>query len=82
MKLSLRIIRKRSGVCLAKEIQPDWGAQRVKGLSIVTALGHALQQLFSKDDTIQQKNTETSLIEQFMYPKLRARFNYGKRWPH
>ncbi|MEN6431612.1 MAG: NAD(P)/FAD-dependent oxidoreductase [Smithella sp.] len=52
------------------KIQPDWGAQRVKGLSVKTVLFHALKQIFSKDDSIQQKNTETSLIEQFMYPKL------------
>lgn len=51
-------------------IKPDWGAQRIKGLSITKAVIHALKNLFRKDSTIEQKKTETSLIEQFMYPKL------------
>ncbi len=53
-----------------REIQPDWGAQRVKGLSITKAIFHAVKSALSKDTSIHQKNTETSLIEQFMYPKL------------
>lgn len=52
------------------EISADWGAQRIKKLSISRALLHALKSLFINDKTINQKNTETSLIEQFMYPKL------------
>lgn len=52
------------------DIQPDWGAQRVKGLSIISVIMHALKQIFVKDSSIQQKGTETSLIEQFLYPKL------------
>lgn len=53
-----------------KEIQADWGAQRIKGLSISKALFHALKNIFIKEDSIEQKKTETTLIEQFMYPKL------------
>ncbi|HNY64427.1 MAG TPA: NAD(P)/FAD-dependent oxidoreductase [Deltaproteobacteria bacterium] len=53
-----------------REIQPDWGAQRVKGLSITRAVAHALRQAVSRDASIGQKDTETSLIEQFLYPKL------------
>ncbi len=53
-----------------REIKADWGAQRVKGLSISKAILHALKSIFMKETSIDQKNTETSLIEQFMYPKL------------
>jgi protoporphyrinogen oxidase len=52
------------------EIAPDWGAQRVKGLSIKKAVVHSLKGVFAKDTSLGQKGTETSLIEQFMYPKL------------
>jgi protoporphyrinogen oxidase len=52
------------------EIPADWGAQRVKQLSISKALVHAVKSSFMKDKTIEQKNNHTSLIEQFMYPKL------------
>ncbi len=53
-----------------KKIQADWGAQRIKGLSVSKALFHALKSIFAKEDSIEQKNTETTLIDQFMYPKL------------
>jgi protoporphyrinogen oxidase len=53
-----------------RAIQPDWGAQRVKGLSVTSAVLHALKNILSKDTSIEQKKTETSLIEQFLYPKL------------
>jgi protoporphyrinogen oxidase len=52
------------------EIKPEWGAQRIKGVSITKALRHAVKSLFRKDNTLSQKETETSLIEQFTYPKL------------
>jgi protoporphyrinogen oxidase len=51
-------------------ISSEWGAQRIKGLSITKAFAHALRKIFKKDTSISQKNTETSLIERFMYPKL------------
>ena len=47
------------------EISPDWGAQRVKGLSLMKLLGSALLKPFKR----KKNNTETSLIEQFEYPK-------------
>lgn len=53
-----------------KNIKPEWGAQRIKGLSITKTIIHAVKSLFKKDTSIHQKKTETSLIEQFMYPKL------------
>jgi protoporphyrinogen oxidase len=52
------------------EIPADWGAQRIKGLSITTTLVHALRSIFKKDRSIDQAGTETSLIERFLYPKL------------
>ena len=52
------------------EIKPEWGAQRIKGLSITKAVAHAIKSKFSSNSSIEQKGVETSLIEQFMYPKL------------
>ncbi|MBA2278704.1 MAG: NAD(P)/FAD-dependent oxidoreductase [Chloroflexia bacterium] len=52
------------------EIDSEWGAQRIKGLSLTKAVLHALKQPFQRRSSISQKDTETSLIEQFMYPKL------------
>lgn len=48
------------------EISADWGAQRVKGLSITKAIWSALSKPFKK----KKKNVETSLIEEFYYPKF------------
>lgn len=54
-----------------KQINPSWGAQRIKGLSITKALTHAARNLvFHKNNNITQKQLETSLIERFYYPKL------------
>ena len=54
-----------------QQIKPDWGAQRVKGLSISKAIAHAVRTLLKRNDgSLTQKQTETSLIERFMYPKL------------
>jgi protoporphyrinogen oxidase len=52
------------------EISAEWGAQRIKGLSIFTAISHFVKKQFSKGSDIQQKDVETSLIERFLYPKL------------
>ena len=52
------------------EISPEWGAQRIKGLSIRKVLGHALGRLRPGKADLSQKGTETSLIERFLYPKL------------
>ena len=57
-------------------ISPEWGAQRVKGLSISKAILHAVRSIFKKDKSIGQKGTETSLIEQFTYPK----YGPGQMW--
>ena len=51
-----------------KEISADWGAQRVKGLSLSKAVLSVLKKPFTKKG-VEQKNVETSLIERFIYPK-------------
>jgi protoporphyrinogen oxidase len=58
-----------------KDISAEWGAQRVKGLSIWKVLEDAFYRLLPKS---LQKNrkVETSLIEQFWYPK----FGPGQLW--
>ncbi|KFJ07394.1 NAD(P)/FAD-dependent oxidoreductase [Bifidobacterium tsurumiense] len=50
------------------EISADWGAQRVKGLSIIEVLKNAFSKLLPKKRS--NKEVETSLIEEFWYPKL------------
>jgi len=57
-------------------ISAEWGAQRVKGLSITKAIAHAIRSQFSGKGDIAQKKIETSLIEQFLYPK----FGPGQMW--
>jgi protoporphyrinogen oxidase len=52
------------------EISAEWGAQRIKGLSITRALAHALRAPFRSGTDTRQKGTETSLIERFLYPRL------------
>lgn len=59
------------------EIKPEWGAQRIKGLSVAKTILNALQKPFIKHD-LSQKNQETSLIEQFMYPKLGPGYMWEK----
>jgi protoporphyrinogen oxidase len=46
------------------EISADWGAQRVKGLSLTKAVLNIITKPFKKNSAV-----ETSLIEQFHYPK-------------
>lgn len=48
------------------EISPEWGAQRVKGLSIKAVLKDIFGKLFKQKN----RKVETSLIEEFAYPKL------------
>jgi protoporphyrinogen oxidase len=62
------------------EIPAQWGAQRIKGLSLSGAVVHALKgivgDLVGRTGGLHQKNVETSLIEQFLYPK----FGPGQIW--
>jgi protoporphyrinogen oxidase len=59
-----------------QEISADWGAQRIKGLSVAKAIAHALASPFRNSANTCQKQTETSLIERFLYPK----FGPGQMW--
>ena len=59
-----------------ERISAEWGAQRIKGLSITKTILHFLKQTFGKKADLSQKSTETSLIEQFLYPK----FGPGQMW--
>jgi protoporphyrinogen oxidase len=52
------------------EISAEWGAQRIKELSVAKALANALAAPFRSPADTLQKRTETSLIERFLYPKL------------
>lgn len=53
------------------QIGADWGAQRIKGLSIAKTLLHAFKAILPhRESGIRQKETETSLIGEFLYPKL------------
>ncbi|HRZ61784.1 MAG TPA: NAD(P)/FAD-dependent oxidoreductase [Rubrivivax sp.] len=56
------------------EISAEWGAQRVKSLSIGKALWHALKKAWAPG--ADAKPQMTSLIEQFLYPK----FGPGQMW--
>jgi len=58
------------------EISAEWGAQRIKGLSITKALAHAVAAPFRSSADTSQKQTQTSLIERFLYPK----FGPGQMW--
>jgi protoporphyrinogen oxidase len=57
-------------------IGAEWGAQRIKGLSVRSTLSHAVRKVFNGNSDIAQKRTETSLIDQFLYPK----FGPGQMW--
>lgn len=55
------------------EISADWGAQRVKGISITSVIKDMFHKALGKKD---KENTETSLIEEFWYPK----YGPGQLW--
>jgi protoporphyrinogen oxidase len=64
-------------------ISAEWGAQRIKGLSLTTAVKHFVRKTFSRrprgtTEDVAQKGTDTSLIERFLYPK----FGPGQLWEH
>jgi protoporphyrinogen oxidase len=57
------------------QLGADWGSQRVKGLSLMGIIKDIVTKPFKKKN-ISQKETETSLIEKFIYPK----FGPGQLW--
>ena len=65
------------------EISAEWGEQRIKGLSVVKAIKHFFKRKAANGNAkgeprgdVAQKETETSLIERFLYPK----FGPGQMW--
>lgn len=63
-----------------EKISAEWGAQRIKGLSITKAITHFVRKHYARKSggDILQKGVETSLIEKFLYPKLGP----GQLWEH
>ncbi|WP_420237964.1 NAD(P)/FAD-dependent oxidoreductase [Telmatobacter bradus] len=61
-------------------ISAEWGAQRIKGLSLSSVVTHFVKKVFAskKSKDLAQKEIETSLIEKFLYPKLGP----GQLWEH
>ena len=56
-----------------REIDPSWGAQRTKGLSILAIVKDMFSKLLPSRD---KSKVETSLIEEFIYPK----YGPGQLW--
>lgn len=63
-----------------REIGAEWGAQRIKGLSLKSAATHFLKERLAPKLSagIAQEKSETSCIERFLYPKLGP----GQLWEH
>ena len=66
-----------------EKISAEWGAQRIKGLSLTTAVKHFVRRSLVRGGKkspgdVAQKDIDTSLIERFMYPK----FGPGQLWEH
>ncbi len=63
-----------------QKISAEWGAQRIKGVSVSKAISHAIKSVWRSSSKssgdLAQKDTETSLIERFLYPK----FGPGQLW--
>ncbi|MCM1224459.1 MAG: NAD(P)/FAD-dependent oxidoreductase, partial [Lachnospiraceae bacterium] len=57
-----------------REIDASWGAQRVKGLSVVAIIKDVFYKMFPGRKN--NKKVETSLIEEFYYPK----YGPGQLW--
>ena len=54
------------------QISADWGAQRVKGLSVIAVIKDVFSKMFKKKNN----KVETSLIEEYWYPK----YGPGQLW--
>ena len=59
-----------------RRIRPEWGHQRIKNLSIIKTIMNAIKESFSPESTLEQHETETSLIKAFLYPK----YGPGQFW--
>lgn len=49
-----------------ERISAEWGAQRIKSVSLVGAVLHSLRRSWSQDS----RSTPVSLVERFLYPRL------------
>jgi protoporphyrinogen oxidase len=59
------------------EIDAEWGAQRIKELSVWKTIKHFVTKKLRKTGSdVSQKETDTSLIERFLYPK----YGPGQMW--
>jgi protoporphyrinogen oxidase len=59
------------------EIDAEWGAQRIKELSVWKTITHIIKKkLRRKSADVSQRGTDTSLIERFLYPK----YGPGQMW--
>jgi len=62
-----------------KELSAEWGAQRIKGLSVWGVVKHYFKSIFKNNNSdITQKDKETSLIDRFLYPK----YGPGQLWEY
>lgn len=60
-----------------EEISASWGSQRIRGISLKKVLADSLSKILGgRRGGIGQKRVETSLIEQFLYPK----YGPGQLW--
>lgn len=57
-----------------EKIPSEWGKQRIKGVSVSAIITNAIKTKRKSD--IRQKETETSFIEKFLYPK----YGPGQLW--
>jgi protoporphyrinogen oxidase len=59
------------------DIDAEWGAQRIKELSVWKTIKHVIKKkLRRKPAEVSQRDTDTSLIERFLYPK----YGPGQMW--
>jgi protoporphyrinogen oxidase len=58
----------------AEKIPSEWGKQRIKGVSVSALITNAIKK--KKKNDVRQKETETSFIEKFLYPK----YGPGQLW--
>jgi protoporphyrinogen oxidase len=58
------------------EIRADWGAQRIKGLSLKGALIQAAKDMIMTEEEKANRKRETSLTNHFFYPK----YGPGQMW--
>ncbi len=54
------------------EIKPEWGAQRIKGLSVTKVFIHSVKKIMGMDNS----NSDAHITEHFLYPKLGT----GQMW--